>query len=139
MLSTDPQERKQTPIYSGVLKYFPNALASIARTSWVGNEQHNPGEPLHWAREKSTDQLDAAVRHIVDDQFEKIDVDGIPHLAKAAWRILAQLQLDEEERDALRRMQEEAGKIKKDEKEDDDELETFLREWEERAVASAEE
>jgi len=96
-LTTDKQARKHTPIYSGVLSYFPLALASVARVSWMGNEQHNPGEPLHWARGKSDDHMDAAIRHIIDYATgTKIDDDGAAHLAKAMWRIGAQLQLDEE-------------------------------------------
>lgn len=88
------QWRKQRPVATGVLAYFPDAIKEVAHTSWVGNEQHNSGEPLHWAREKSTDQLDAALRHIMDHiSGEVIDDDGAYHLAKAAWRILAELQL----------------------------------------------
>lgn len=93
----EAQKRKMTPIYSGVVKYFPDALKEVARVSFIGNEQHNPGQPLHWAREKSTDQLDAAMRHITDYASGiKTDTDGAQHLGKAAWRILAQLQVDEE-------------------------------------------
>lgn len=87
-----PQDRKNTPIYSGVLKYFPLALLEIARVSKAGNDQHNPGEPLHWAREKSTDHLDAMVRHSLD--AGKLDSDGQRHTAKMAWRALAQLQTE---------------------------------------------
>lgn len=87
--------RKKAPVYSGVLKYFPLALEELARVSKVCNDQHNPGEPLHWAREKSTDQLDAAARHLLDyARGDWYDTDGQRHLAKAAWRLLAQLQLD---------------------------------------------
>ena len=93
-LSDEKAFRKTRPVYSGVLKYFPDALLEVANISFIGNEQHNPGEPLHWARHKSTDQLDAAVRHILDDAMGiEIDTDGGYHLAKAAWRILAELQL----------------------------------------------
>lgn len=92
---TDPQQRKNTPVYSGVLAYFPDSLMEVSRVSKAGNDQHNPGQPLHWAREKSTDQLDAAVRHILDHaKGTEIDIDGQRHLAKAAWRILAELQLN---------------------------------------------
>ena len=95
VLPSDPKERKKIPIYSGVLKYFPDAIAEVAKVSWAGNEQHNPGEPLHWAREKSTDQEDTAIRHLME--AGKIDTDGQRHTAKAAWRILAMLQLEIEE------------------------------------------
>lgn len=83
-------ERKQRPVATGVLDYFPLALLEVAKCSWTGNEQHNPGEPLHWAREKSTDHADALLRHLIERG--KDDVDGIPHSAKVAWRALALLQ-----------------------------------------------
>ncbi len=92
---SEAEIRKGQPIYSGLLRYFPDALLAVAEVSRIGNEQHNPGEPLHWARDKSTDQLDAAVRHVVDrGKGLAIDTDGGRHLAKAAWRILAELQLE---------------------------------------------
>jgi hypothetical protein len=85
--------RKATPIASGVLAYFPDALAEVARVSKVGNDQHNPGEPLHWAKEKSTDELDALARHLTDRlKGEVFDTDGVRHLGKVAWRALAALQ-----------------------------------------------
>jgi hypothetical protein len=84
------QERKERPVYSGVLRYFPLALLEIARVSYVGNEQHNPGAPVHWDREKSTDEADALVRHLL--QAGEIDSDGLRHTAKAAWRALALLE-----------------------------------------------
>ena len=87
--------RKEVPLYSGVIKYFPNALKEVAKVSKTGNDQHNPGQPLHWAREKSTDQLDALMRHLVDyANGEEFDIDGMRHLAKICWRSLAQLELD---------------------------------------------
>lgn len=94
MKKDDKQWRKERPLASGVLAYFPDALLEVAHTSWVGNEQHNKGEPLHWAREKSTDQLDAALRHITDHlKGEPIDDDGCYHLSKAIWRLCAELQI----------------------------------------------
>jgi len=92
VLPTDAQERKRIPIYSGVLKYFPDALTEIAKVSFAGNEQHNQGQPLHWAREKSTDQEDTLVRHLMESGRK--DTDGQRHSAKMAWRALAILQLE---------------------------------------------
>lgn len=89
-LPTDPEERKRTPILSGVLDYFPAALAEVARVSLDGNEQHNPGQPLHWARGKSSDQADCIVRHLL--QRGTIDERGMRHSARLAWRALALLQ-----------------------------------------------
>lgn len=81
------------PVYSGVLKYFPDALLEVARVSRAGNDQHNPGEPLRWDKNKSTDESDALVRHLIDHAKGEIyDKDGIRHLAKAAWRSLSFLQ-----------------------------------------------
>lgn len=89
-METDAVKRKALPICTGVLDYFPDALLEVARVSKTGNDQHNPGEPLHWARSKSGDHADAQVRHILDRG--KIDTDGMRHSAKAAWRALALLQ-----------------------------------------------
>ena len=87
------KERKQIPIYTGVIKYFPLALAEVARVSYVGNEQHNPGKPVHWDRKKSGDELDALARHLVNHAGgNKLDTDGQRHLAKVAWRALASLE-----------------------------------------------
>jgi len=89
-LPNDAAGRKAVPITSGVLDYFPDALIAVAEVSRVGNEQHNPGEPLHWAKEKSTDEADALVRHLLDRGT--CDSDGVRHSAKVAWRALALLQ-----------------------------------------------
>lgn len=91
-LPTDSAARKRTPITTGVLDYFPDAIAEIARVSVAGNEQHNPGEPLHWAREKSTDQADCIARHLIERGT--VDTDGMRHSAKMAWRALALLQTE---------------------------------------------
>src|ERR1700761_1933587 len=96
MLPTDPKERKATPIYSGVLKYFPLALAEVARVSKAGNDQHNPGQPLHWDKSKSTDHADCILRHMI--QAGSLDSDGQMHTAKVAWRALAMLEMELERR-----------------------------------------
>lgn len=85
-----PQERKERPIFSGVLKYFPEALMEVAHVSFVGNEQHNKGKELHWDRTKSTDEADALTRHLLESGT--LDTDGCRHSAKLAWRALALLQ-----------------------------------------------
>lgn len=91
---TEAEIRKGQPVFTGVAAYFPDALKAVAEVSRIGNDQHNPGQPLHWARGKSADQLDAAMRHMLDHLANPIDTDGGRHLAKAAWRLLAELQLD---------------------------------------------
>ena len=89
------QERKQMPVFSGVLKYFPDAIREVAKTSWIGNQQHHPNKPLHWDRSKSGDELDALTRHLME--AGEIDTDLIRHSAKVAWRALANLQKELEE------------------------------------------
>ena len=80
-LPADSRERKKIPLYSGLVKYFPDALVAVAKVSYEGNEQHHPGTPVHWDRSKSTDELDALMRHIIEEDW-----------AKVAWRALAHLQ-----------------------------------------------
>lgn len=95
---TDSEERKNMPVATGVLDYFPDALLAVAALSKDGNDKHNPGEPLHWAREKSADHADCIMRHMIDRGT--LDTDGHLHDAKVAWRALAQLQLAIERRKA---------------------------------------
>ena len=94
-LPVSGSKRKEYPVASGVLDYFPDAIVSVANVSFRGNEQHNPGQPLHWARDKSTDQDDTILRHFL--QRGSRDVDGVRHTAKMVWRALALLQIEIEE------------------------------------------
>ncbi|MEE9401615.1 MAG: hypothetical protein V3V47_00300 [Desulfobacteria bacterium] len=81
ILPEESAERKTYPIYSGFIKYFPNAIASVAHHSWVGNQQHHPDKPIHWDMDKSADELDALMRHILEEEWEAV-----------AWRALANLE-----------------------------------------------
>lgn len=89
-LPTDAKARCEYPMADGLLFYFPAALAAVARVSKIGNDQHNPGEPMHWARGKSTDHENKIIRHLVE--AGTLDSDGTRHSAKVAWRALALLQ-----------------------------------------------
>lgn len=84
------QERKETPVYSGVMMYFKNALKEVSKTSLAGNRQHHADKPLHWDMSKSRDELDALTRHLMD--AGTVDDDGQLHSAKVAWRALAFLE-----------------------------------------------
>jgi hypothetical protein len=86
----DYAARKQRPLCTGLLDYFPDALLEVAYCSYIANEQHNPGEKLHWAKEKSIGEGNEILRHMIDRG--KKDTDGIRHMAKAAWRALELLQ-----------------------------------------------
>lgn len=98
LLPSDPAARKGVPLTTGVLDYFPLALAEVARVSKAGNEQHNPGEPLHWDKTKSLDHADCIARHLIDRGTA--DADGMLHSAKLAWRALALLETELEKRRA---------------------------------------
>jgi len=86
------KSRKDIPVFSGVLKYFPNALKEVAKCSKAGNDQHHPDKPLHWDMDKSKDEYDALTRHLIDHTINPMDDDGVLHLAKVAWRALAGLE-----------------------------------------------
>lgn len=99
-LPTDSAERKGYPVLSGVLRYFPAALAGIARISKLGNDKHNPGQALHHARGKSSDHGDCVVRHLLDVQdilameergalTPKGVEDLLTEASSLAWRALA--------------------------------------------------
>lgn len=97
-LPTDSGERKDYPLFRGCLSYFPAALAGAARTSKLGNDKHNPGQPLHHARGKSMDHGDCIIRHLIDtgdllsamkrnDQIEPQQI--LDEVNQMVWRALA--------------------------------------------------
>lgn len=100
-LPEDDALRLEYPMFDGLLAYFPNALAEVSRVSKVGNDQHNPGQPLHWARAKSTDHENKIMRHLVD--VGRKDARGVRHSARLAWRALALLQTELEEQEGYPR------------------------------------
>jgi len=112
-LPKDNALRKALPLFTFLTEYFPDAILELVKVSVAGNMQHNPGEPMHWARGKSMDQLNTAQRHMWDYATTGMYNDEPPlppeilaaiggtppmHLANAAWRLLAQIQLDCEAR-----------------------------------------
>ncbi len=98
VLPTDSEERKGIPVFSGVLNYFPLAIAAVARVSKRGNDKHNPGEPLHWSRGKSMDHLDCIARHLIDAETVDPRTGEYEDAMALAWRALAKLQELEEAR-----------------------------------------
>lgn len=97
MLPADSASRKALPLCTGVLDYFPLAIAAVARLSKAGNDKHNPGQPLHWSRDKSNDHADCILKHLVDRGIVDPD-NGELHDVSLAWRALANLELAEEKR-----------------------------------------
>ena len=92
---SEAQARKETPVFTGVLNYFPDAIRAVAQASFAGQQQHNPDKPLAWDRSKSGDELDALTRHLLE--AGTIDTDGVRHSTKVAWRALANLQKEIEQ------------------------------------------
>ena len=81
MLPKDSKARKEIPLYEGLFQFFPDALSAVAHRSHVGSKQHHPELGVHWDRDKSTDELSALLRHIMDGDWDAV-----------AWRGLANLQ-----------------------------------------------
>lgn len=91
--SATSKARKATPLVTGCLDYFPDALEAVARLSKKANEKHNPGQPLHWSKGKSNDHADCLGRHLKDRG--QIDPEfGESHTVAVAWRALALLQTE---------------------------------------------
>jgi|TARA_B110000285_G_C15113883_1_gene612851 hypothetical protein len=88
ILPTDAKERKSIPVYTGFIKYFPNAIAAVAKVSLEGGLQHGQtAETLFWDRAKSKDELDAMMRHVLEEDW-----------AQVAWRAMANLEKKLEEK-----------------------------------------
>tara|TARA_R110001632_G_scaffold84674_1_gene186558 strand:- start:4313 stop:4771 length:459 start_codon:yes stop_codon:yes gene_type:complete len=81
VLPTDAAERKTYPIYSGFIKNFPNAIAAVSHLSYKGSKQHHPDKPVHWDKDKSSDELDALMRHMIDGEWDQV-----------AWRAMGNLE-----------------------------------------------
>ncbi len=92
MLPTDAQERKNTPVYTGFMCFFPLAIAEVALHSHVSTAQHHPGEPCHWDKSKSTDERDSQARHLLDQTFVQPLDEEILHARAGAWRAMANLE-----------------------------------------------
>jgi len=88
--------RKMTPVSTFLTEYFPDAFRALAQHSYICNEIHNPGEPMHWDREKSDDHTNCALRHHMDSKRISSE-SGLPEVIAEAWRALAKAQLTLEE------------------------------------------
>ena len=94
MLPTDSKVRKGIPIYRGFVKCFPDAMAAIAQLTARATKQHHPDADVHWDKSKSVDELDALLRHMLDDVMDPLsrDAEGVLHAVKIGWRAMANLQ-----------------------------------------------
>ena len=77
-------ERKGYPVGKFIRDYFPNALLVLARHSLLSSEQHNPGEPMRWSKEKSIGEGDEIIRHFMEGDTVSM-----------AWRSLELLEREE--------------------------------------------
>ncbi len=93
-LPTDSAARKNIPVYRGFVKCFPDAIAAVAQLTGVATKQHHPDGGVYWDKTKSVDELDALLRHMLDDAMEPLsrDAEGVLHAVKIAWRGMANLQ-----------------------------------------------
>ena len=89
-LAEEAKIRKGMPVWSGFCNYFPDAMMYVSLISKAGNDQHNPGSPLHWDRSKSGDERDALLRHAL--KMGTVDSEGILESGRTAWRSMANLQ-----------------------------------------------
>ncbi len=94
MLPTDSAVRKTIPIYRGFIKPFGEAMAAVAQLTAVATKQHHPDGGVWWDKSKSIDELDALLRHMVDDASDPLsrDAEGVLHAVKIGWRAMANLQ-----------------------------------------------
>lgn len=94
-LPSDDRQRKMIRAFQGFVQYFPDAIALVALLSKMANDQHNPGEPMHWAKDKSSEELDSLMNHLMDIASKgelSRDSDNVLDAIKVAWRGMANLQ-----------------------------------------------
>jgi hypothetical protein len=92
-LPVDSAERKLIPLVAGCDNYFPAAQAAIAAWSYISNQKHNPGEPLHWSQGKSADHDECVRRHGADAKETQDARAKLVELTARAWRAKAELQM----------------------------------------------
>lgn len=85
VLPDDSAKRKEFPIYRGLFQLFPNALAEVSHHTYLNCRKHL-GEDLPegtcaWDKSKSQDELDAMLRHIMEEDWVAV-----------AWRALGHLE-----------------------------------------------
>lgn len=87
---------KADRLTTGVVDYFPNALAAIGRWSTFNNAKYPPAVPSadgspRWSFDVSTQHADAIASHLA--QRGTVDAEsGFSHSVALAWRALALLE-----------------------------------------------
>jgi hypothetical protein len=90
-------KRKAQPILTGLIDYFPNACLYVSEVSLKANEQHNAGQPMYWAKEKSIGDGNEVLRHLIGRG--KVDDDDLLHTGKVLWRAAELLERELEYRE----------------------------------------
>ena len=90
LIPEDDEERAKYPIGTYTTEYCPNAIVALARHSFEANEKHNPGEEIHWAKEKSVGSINRVFRHLFEFAWHHARGERRKakyHITAAAWRI----------------------------------------------------
>lgn len=83
----------KTPLHTVLFGMFPNALRALAEHAQFGNEKHNPGEPLHWSFDKSTQHADCVLSHLAKAGQTDPET-GKSHTIAVLWRACALLETE---------------------------------------------
>lgn len=83
----------KSPVYRGLLDYFPRACKAVANVSAAGAAKY-AWKGWETVPDGINRYRDALGRHIVDESIDgPYDADGFRHLAQQAWNALAALEL----------------------------------------------
>jgi hypothetical protein len=98
----------KSPLWQGVLQYFPRALLEVGAISRYGAEKYKlTYNDINWARVEGGRERysDALARHITGEFIDgPVDPEsGMLHAAMAAWNALARLELILKERNDSQR------------------------------------
>ena len=83
----------KSPVWQGVLDYFPRAVKAVADVSMAGASKYK-WKGWETVPNGISRYRDALARHQVDESIDgRFDRDGFRHLAQQAWNALAALEL----------------------------------------------
>lgn len=105
-LPQDSEERKLYPLFTGVMRFFPAAVAAVARHIKRGADKHCNGRVV-WRRGTSDDHEDCILRHLMDladkrremqgevgyARMQQLYAEACEEAAAIAWRALALCQV----------------------------------------------
>ena len=89
LLPQDAEERREYPVGTFMRDYFPYALTMLAHHSFIANEQHNPGQPMHWAKDKSIGDGNQLMRHFLEGDKIATAWRAVEAVERECWRLVA--------------------------------------------------